>query len=133
MKRDSEKEVSNFQGIFFAFSDKQFNEGREKIGLKADDKKKIFSLGAGGYILKEKSKAFRAMFDRFSNRMETALRNEAFLLDALIYELYNHEYCITYDTTPALEALVLKIGDILQLSFGSEVLKKACAEASKDC
>ncbi len=128
LKQKHEKELNEFKGIFFAFSNNQFKEGMEKLGLTVDDTKKIYSLGAGGYILKEKSKAFHDMFAQFSNRMETALKEEKFLLDALTYELQNHEYCITGDTTQTFDALGLTTEGIQSLSFGAKVLKKARAE-----
>ena len=31
--RDQEQKLNNFKGIFFAFSDEQFKEGMQKIGL----------------------------------------------------------------------------------------------------
>lgn len=133
MKREQEKELSDFEGIFYAFSDKQFNEGMAKVGLVAGDTNKIYSLGAGGYILKEKSEAFHTMFKKFSDRMETALKNEDFLLDALTYELCNHEYCITCDVDEALNALGLTLEGIKSLGFGADVLKKSCTEAMRSC
>ena len=133
MKREQEKELSDFEGIFYAFSDKQFNEGMVEVGLVASDTDKIYSLGAGGYILKEKSEAFHTMFKKFSDRMETALKNEDFLLDALTYELCNHEYCITCDVDEALNALGLTVEGIQALDFGVEVLSVARAEAMRSC
>ena len=44
--------------------------------------------------------------------------------DALVYELNNHEYCITYNTTDALESLGLTKDDVDPV-----LLKKACRES----
>uniref|UniRef100_A0A6M3K1I8 Uncharacterized protein n=1 Tax=viral metagenome TaxID=1070528 RepID=A0A6M3K1I8_9ZZZZ len=133
MKREQEKELSDFEGIFYAFSDKQFNEGMVEVGLVASDTDKIYSLGAGGYILKEKSEAFHTMFKKFSDRMEIALKDKDFLLDALTYELCNHEYFITCGVDKALNALGLTLEGIKSLSFGADVLKKSCTEAMRSC
>lgn len=41
------KELNDFQGIFFAFSNKQFDEGMIKVGLTPQDKDKVYSIGKG--------------------------------------------------------------------------------------
>ena len=133
LKKEQEKELNEFTGIFYAFNNKQFKEGMEKIGLEEKDTKKIYSLGSGGYILKEKSKAFNDMFNKFSDKKTKALKTEEFLLEALTYELQNHEFCITYDYEQTFEALGLTIEDIEGLSFGLEVLNKAKNVALQCC
>ena len=133
LKKEQEKELNEFTGIFYAFNNKQFKEGMEKIGLEEKDTKKIYSLGSGGYILKEKSKDFNDMFNKFSDKKTKALKTEEFLLEALTYELQNHEFCITYDYEQTFEALGLTIEDIEGLSFGLEVLNKAKNVALQCC
>jgi len=121
-------ELEAFQGIFFAFSDKQFKEGMQSIGLEQSQKDKIFSLGStGGFILKEKSKPFHALLLRHSQEQKQRQKDEKFLLDSIVYELRNHEYCITYDVTETLEALELTEEDV-----DKEILKKACKIALDD-
>ena len=125
LKQKHEKELNNFKDMFFAFNDKQFNEGMESIGLTEKDTDKIYSLGGGGYILKEKSKDFNNMFENRHTELSEALKDKDFLLDALSYELANHEFCITYDYEPTFESLGITIEDIKKLDFGLEVLQKA--------
>ncbi|MEA3431490.1 MAG: hypothetical protein U9R01_02255 [candidate division WOR-3 bacterium] len=129
MKRKQEKELNEFEGLFFAFNNEQFREGMEKIGLTADDTSKIYSLPWGGYILKTKSKAFHEMFKRSSVEMEKALEGEEFLREALTYELCNHEFCITGDPQEALDTLGLTREKLQALSFGTKVLHQATAQA----
>ena len=64
LKSENQKEVDNFEGIFFAFNKKQFREGMERVGLTDRDTKSIYSLGVGGYILKTRSAAFNDMFKK---------------------------------------------------------------------
>lgn len=116
-------EVSDFEGIFFAFNNEQFSEGMQKVGLTIEDKKQIFSLGAGGYIRKDRSSAFSAMFKRHAEERATRKLEEKFLFDSLVYELQNHEFCITLDTAEALNALGYNKEDI-----DPKILKKAVAE-----
>ena len=112
-KQRHSKELNDFDGIFFAFSNQQFNEGMAKLGLSAEnDKAKVCTLGSGGIILKERAKAFNDMFKRNDQERTESFKNDAFMLDALSYELSNHEYCITYDTEDTLDALGLKLEDI---------------------
>jgi hypothetical protein len=64
LKKRHQKEFNGFEGIFFAFSDKQLREGLLKVGLDAKDTDKIFSIGAGGYIRKDRSDALAHLIDR---------------------------------------------------------------------
>lgn len=58
-----EEQTKLFQecGVFFAFSEKQFKEGCEKVGANAENK--ICSFGGGGYVLSKN-------LDKFSQGME---------------------------------------------------------------
>ena len=117
------KELNDFEGIFFAFNNEQFKEGMEKIGLTIEDTKQISSLGAGGYIHKDRSEAFHAMFGRHAEEKKTRKQEEKFLFDSLVYELNNHEYCITLDTADTLNALGYNKEDL-----DPKILKKAITE-----
>jgi len=124
LKARQAKELNDFKGIFFAFSNEQFKEGMGKMGLAIEDTKQIYSLGAGGYILKDRSKAFNDMFERHIKEKENRKQEEKFLFDSLVYELQNHEFCITCDPSDALDALGYNKEDI-----DSKILKRAMAEA----
>jgi len=114
------KEFSTFEGIFFAFSNDQFAEGMKKLGLAVDDYSSIVSIGAGGYLLKAKREEFRAFFDRQSQERKDLKKDEAKLVEAIVYELGNHEYCITGNPQDALDALGFTLETIPQ-----GVLKRA--------
>jgi hypothetical protein len=126
LKAQQGKELNEFQGIFFAFSPEQFKEGLKQVGLNEESnlKEHILSIGMGGYLLKSKKDDFSGMLKRHKQEMKDLKKDEKALLNALIYELRNHEYCITYDTTDALNALNLSINDV-----DNKLLKKACVEA----
>ena len=124
LKERNQKEVNEFKGLFFAFNNEQLAEGMQKQGLQEKEYNKICSIGGGGYLLKERKEAFADMFKRQKAEKKSYNKNKKQLLDSLIYELNNHEYCITYDVTETLEALNLKSED---LPVG--LLKKACKKS----
>jgi hypothetical protein len=124
LKARQATELNDFEGIFFAFNNEQFKEGMEKIGLSIEDTKQIFSLGAGGYIRKDRSEAFHAMFKRHADEKKESRKQEKYLFESLVYELHNHEFCITLDPADALDALGYD-----RDSIDPKMLKKAMAEA----
>lgn len=110
LKTKHQREVNEFQGIFFAFNNDQFAEGLKKLELPEGEK--VVSIGGGGYIRKTKVDDFIAMMDRHTNERKQIKKDRKLLLDALAYELRNHEYGYTRDVTDAIEALELKLEDI---------------------
>lgn len=124
LKRRQSDELNAFDGIFFAFSNKQFYEGMKKVGLEPDETGKIYSLKHGGYLLKERAKAWKDMFTRHDAERKQAREDKKHLLESITYELINHEYCITYDTGDALRSLGLEESDVPK-----DILKKAKEKA----
>lgn len=120
LKARHSKEFGEFEGVFFAFSNEQLAEGMVKIGLAADDYKSIVPIGAGGYLRKDRVTAFKELFARQNTERKELKKNESKLIEALVYELSNHEYCISGDPLPALEALGLTLESVPQ-----NVLKRA--------
>jgi hypothetical protein len=110
-----EKEVNEFP-FMWAFNKKQFEEGMARLGLAPTDTDKIYSIGSGGYIRKTDSDALAAMMDRHTAERQAAIAadttGEGFILDMFVYELDNHEYCITWDLEPTLDALGLTLDEI---------------------
>jgi len=90
-----------------------------------EPEKELYSIGAGGYVRRVDSDKFYLMFKRLEDELQEALKEPAFLLDALTYELANHEYCYTMDTEPALNALGLSRGDVKESDQLREILNKA--------
>ena len=104
-----QKEMNEFEGIFFAFSNSQFDEGMRKIGLEPGQVDQIYRLMAGGFIRKDRSAALHEMFDRHEKERDDAMNNpetgDQFICDMFLYELDNHEFGYTGDTEDALDAL----------------------------
>ena len=117
LKQRHTQEFNDFQYIFFAFSNDQLAEGLKKLNATTKD---IYSIGAGGFVLKAHNQELRDMIDRHSAELEANKKDRKFLLESLVYELRNHEYSITYDETDALDALGLELADI-----PADILNKA--------
>jgi len=117
LKKRHSNEWSEFKYIFFAFSNEQLAEGLSKFNATAKD---IYSIGSGGFVLKSHRQELSDLMDKHVSELEQNKKDRKFLLESLVYELKNHEYCITYDITDALEALDLTIEDI-----PADILKKA--------
>lgn len=103
LKKKHEKEFNEFPMIF-AFSKSQFKEGMEKLGLTEEDTDQIYSTGNGGYYKKTDAQKLKELFDRHKKEREENLSNEEYLYQMFLYELGNHEYCITYELDDTLEA-----------------------------
>lgn len=124
LKAENAKELNEFHGMFFAFSEKQLTEGLEKLGVEPS---LIVSIGSGGYILKSRVSDLTAMFKRHNESLKQLKKDHNALLDAIVYELHNHEYTYTRDASDALDALGLKESDL-----PDGLLKKAKAKAESE-
>lgn len=104
LKRKQQEEINAFP-IKWAFSKEQFKKAMEELGLKETDGDKIYLLGGGGFIKWTDAPAFKEMANRQQAEREEALQDDQYVYEAFLYELANHEFCITYDFEPTLSAL----------------------------
>lgn len=120
-----QQEINDFR-IMWAFSDEQFAEGMKKLGLQETDTDKVVTIGGGGFLKKSDVPAFEEMMQRHEEERRAAFKDDAFAYDAFLYELANHEFCITYEYEPTLDALGLSVVD-LKADEGRlmKILKKA--------
>lgn len=128
LKSKHQQRFDNFQFIFFAFNEEQFKEGLKRIRDLANDyESKFVSIGAGGFVLKSKIEEFENILNQNEKERKAFKKDEKKLIDAIAYELQNHEYCITGDVTDALSSLDLKLEDVPK-----DVLKKAIKKAQSN-
>lgn len=127
LKNNLQKEFDAFP-FGFAFSNEQFEKMKEELGVKENSE--LISIGAGGFIRKTDEKALDELINGKEKRMREAIASdptgEGFIKDMFLYELANHEYCITYDLRDTLEALDLTINEIMEdprLKLGLELAK----------
>lgn len=137
LRKGHEAELAAFP-MFFAFSGDQFKAGLEKLGLKEEDKPKLFTFVDGGYAKLEDKAAFFAMLDRHMEDLKAAYNadktGEGFIFDMFAFELANHEYIATGDFEPALIALGLDADDVNAnpaLVAGLELAKEYCRKGAE--
>jgi hypothetical protein len=118
--------------MFFAFSDKQVDEGMKTLGLEPGDTDQICGTGFGGFIKKSDKQKMIDMFDRHRKEMKDAIEadqtGDGFIYEMFDYELANHEYGYTRDISDAVRALGLSVDEINADERLLRGLKKACRE-----
>lgn len=131
MERRHQQEVNQFP-FMFAFSNEQFDAGMRKLGLHPNQTDQISSIGGGGFIRKSDSKAMHEMFARHKQEREAAIAADqdgtGYAYRMFLYQLGNHEYCITQDLEETLEACNLTVDEV----NGNPNLLKALARAIHD-
>lgn len=90
-------------GVFWAFSNAQFEEGAKKNPLQEGEK--YVSIGAGGYMPKHNVDALLAGTKQIDETFKKQIKEAKARQEHIKYELYNHECFYTGDITNALEAL----------------------------
>jgi hypothetical protein len=131
LKKKQDEEMNRFP-MFFAFSNKQFDEGMAKFGFSPDDTGKIYRFGnTGGYYPRAEAVRLHEMLGRFEKNLKDAIEadttGEGFIFDMFDYTLADHEYGYTHDTSSALDALDLTKEQIKNnplLLRGFELAKK---------
>jgi len=135
MKNRHQSEVNDFP-FFFAFSDKQFEEGMAKFGLSPNDTDKIYKFGnTGGFYLRTDAMRLHKMLDRHSKEMDDAIAadptGEGFIFEMFNHELSDHEFIVSWDISSTLDALGLEPEDIEKderLQHGLKLAKKKQVE-----
>lgn len=130
LKKIHEERLNNFP-IKFAFSNSQFEKAMEDLGLSKNDTDKVASIGVGGIIKKEDQKSFEDMLEKNKTELEEKIKNdptgEGFITDMFEYELNNHEYTVTRDTSDALDVFGYSMQDVInngKLSKGLTLAKE---------
>lgn len=132
MKRTHQKQVDDYLSkcSFFAFNEKQFREGLQKLGIAEDQTGVLVRLGdTGGYILKEKAPGFKELMDKLDREKQDALQDPEngyqFAYSMFYTELANHEYSWTGDTWETLDALGITEEDLNRAPMLQKALEKA--------
>jgi hypothetical protein len=92
--------------VFFAFSEKQLDEGIKKHGYTNHSELRSAGQGTGAYGSPEALKAF---FDEYYRR-SVRVANECDPQKVYDYEYFNHECCLTYNDEDAIKIVVSYFG-----------------------
>ena len=132
--KERQQEQFNKFPMFFAFSKDQLDEGKKKLCV--TDNKELCRIYGGGFIRKSDKQAFLNMILRQDTELKKAIKNdktgEGFIYDMFLYELANHEYCITYEIDDTLDAVNLTFDEVKSnkaLKNGLELAKKNYLES----
>lgn len=93
--KNARQEGFNALPIFWAFSNRQFEEAMQERGLTMQDTDKIFSIGAGGFALKSDKDVILAFLNK-EDPLPELMKDQSFAEDAFCYEMQNHEYGINW-------------------------------------
>ena len=126
--------------MFFAFTDRSFEEGMRKLGFEPEDTDEICRLdGCGGFIRKTDKEAFLSLCRQQNQELADAIAADetglGFIYDMFLYELKNHEYGYTWDDADTLEALGYTEDDINadpRLKAGLKAAKQKIMEDDYD-
>lgn len=130
LKEQHQKEVNEFP-IMFAFSNEQFKEGMDKLGIRSEAE--LVSIGYGGFVRKTDAKAYMTMLARMSYEEKEAMKDPEYCYEAFLYELGNMEYCITGDLGDVLGALGLTEEEVMKNSMLCDALRRAERDYLKEC
>ena len=139
MTQRQQKEVNAFLSAhaFFAFSPDQYDKGLQKFSITKEDAPTLLcSIGAGGYMLKERNAEYEDLACRLYQEREAAIRDPEtgyqFALSMFEYELANHEYIITGDAEETLSALGLSFDEVVSDPTLSAALLEAIQAISAE-
>ena len=130
LKKKHQAEVNAFP-MFFAFSQKQLEEGMKELGLAPSQTNQIYRFGdTGGYYCKSDAPALHEMFARHEREHQEAIAadttGDGYIMEMFRCELAGHEYDYTRDETEALESLGLTMEKVVADPRLRHGLEKAC-------
>lgn len=103
-KTDTNKLFTDL-GIFWAFSNEQFDQGYAKVKPTMQEGEKLTSIGAGGYIPTSRVQAFLDGMKAIEKSFKQGIKNAKARNEHILYELNNHESFYTGSIEHALIAL----------------------------
>lgn len=125
-KQKQELDAFISENMFFAFNQKQFDEGLSKLG-----NVKVTNIGMGGFCKADKASDFLLLMKRHKKERaeyRRSLKDVNILKDMIKRELNNHEYTYTLDTEPAIAAL-----EFTKKEINTPEFKQALSLAKKEC
>ena len=129
--KNSHSKMVNAFPMGFAFSNKQFEEAKEKLGVKSNDE--LLSTSAGGFIRKTDNDAYTELFRTLNRESEEAMNDDEYLYQGFLYELGNHEFCITCDPASTLDCFGLTVDEVNADERLKKIFKESRAAYLESC
>lgn len=105
-RKEKQRTILDRLPVKFAFSMGQFDKAMAEFGLDpVQDYGQIVAIGSGGIMKKSEVHLLEEAFEQYQKELDEILSNDDDLVDALVCELENHEYCITGEFGPACNAV----------------------------
>lgn len=124
--REKHQAETNAFPLAAAFNDKQLDEAMQRLNVKSTDE--LLHVGGGTLIRKTDRQRLHDLLDRHERELKEALMDDKVLKEAFIYELGNHEYCLTLDPEDTLDALGIDCKE-----FAADTrMKRIFREAERD-
>ena len=108
--KDKHSKMVNEFPMAFAFSNEQFEQAKQKLGVKSNDE--LLGIAGGGMIRKTDLESYRNLHETITEENENAFLDDEYLYQGLLYELANHEYGITYCADDTLDCFCLTMDDV---------------------
>jgi len=90
-------------GVFFAFSQSQFEEGKKKINLKEGEK--LVDIGFGGFVAKKNIDKYLEGLKKIDAEFKEAMKDPKARKKHILDELHNHEAFYAGSIESTMEAL----------------------------
>lgn len=135
LKNNNQKRFNDFSKKYiywiFAFGNEEFENKLKEHNLTKND---IISIGAGGFIKKEHKELYLQEMNRLNDNdaFKQIKHDDLEVKKAFMYELANHEYCITYNVDDTLDALGITAEEIKKDPRLKKILKEAVNEYLED-
>ncbi|MBK3975982.1 hypothetical protein, partial [Staphylococcus aureus] len=98
-KKRKRKKINDFD-MFFAFDNKQLENGLEKLNV---NKNEIVSIGMNGFIRKSDVQKFKNMLNNFKEEHTKNMKNDDYVYHMFKYQMAYHDYIISYDDEEILD------------------------------
>lgn len=99
--------------VFYAFGNKQFDEALDKYLKAGGDQSQLVAALGGLYGQEDKIDELFALSERHGRELRDALKGDkAFAIEAIEYEMDNHEYGWSQEDETVLESLGLATDDL---------------------
>lgn len=130
LQKKHERLINEFP-MAFAFGEQQLQEAL--IKLKVTDKNEVCSTKYGGIIRKTDKEAYYNLLDKMDAEEQEARKDDEYLYDGFLYELGNHEYCITFQLYDILPYFDISFKDFDTNERYQRIMTKAIKHYLKNC